>query len=108
NADITGILGDMRVTEEKVAEGAGVMAKTREVFEGIVKSGESLNSTFLAMQQTLNERDRAIGSVNEMVQSSGAMVSQSTATVNDLLAIFTEMKDSMDQLHQSVEVFIRK
>jgi len=108
NADITGILGDMRTTEDKVAEGAEIMSKTREVFEGIVKSGESLNVTFLAMQQTLNERDRAIGGVNEMVQSSGAMVSQSTATVNDLLSIFTEMKTSMDRLHESVEVFIRK
>jgi methyl-accepting chemotaxis protein len=91
-----------------VAEGAEIMSRTREVFEGIVKSGESLNVTFLAMQQTLNERDRAIGGVNEMVQSSGAMVSQSTATVNDLLSIFTEMKTSMDRLHESVEVFIRK
>lgn len=108
NADINGILNDMHTTESKVSEGAKIMTQTREVFEGIVKSGELINHTFMEMQSTLAERDRAIDSLNSMIEGSGVMVTQSSATVNDLLDIFTEMKSSMDRLHGSVEVFIRK
>lgn len=108
NADINGILDDMHTTESKVGEGTEIMAQTREVFEGIVKSGELINRTFMEMQTSLEERDRAIDSLNGMIEGSGAMVTQSTVAVNDLLDIFTEMKASMDSLHESVEVFIRK
>jgi methyl-accepting chemotaxis protein len=103
--DINVILDDMHTTESKVGHGIDIMKQTREVFEGIVKTGEETNIVFNTMESTLQERDKSINSVNEMVVSSGTMVSQSLSAVNELLAIFREMKESMDKLHESVSIF---
>ncbi|WP_022850949.1 methyl-accepting chemotaxis protein [Limisalsivibrio acetivorans] len=105
NSDISDVLNNMQTTESEVKSGSEIMGRTTEVFEGIVRSSEELSETFATMQTTLQRRDDAIEGVSTRVQSSEQMVGQSSESLEELLKIFREMKESMHELQKSVSIF---
>lgn len=99
---------DMKEATNKVMTGADAIKNTEQVFEQIVSAVNSINSTNMTINSSIQEQVTAIANINDNAQVISSGIDESSNALAQVTETVADLQKQADDLHLMVSKFKTK